>query len=316
MTQRLPLLLPDNRVPVYYAGGRNISAFRGLSEQASGPEDWVGSLTALPAALLPADAPPDTGVSQHRAGFPGGTGRRGPGPAGSALNWPPPTAGSPVCWSSFWTPVSDCRCTATRPGNSPGPIWAASSARPRAGSSCRPSPARWSGSAGAHRCRSSGLRRLVDGGDIPDMLAAMNQIPIAAGDVVYVPAGLPHAIGPGVMLTELQEPTSFSVLADHVAFGVDEDAATLGLGWDVALRSFDLGGYADRLDELLSHPASGVGHRRRAGARCLPDRLPGVLPGPAGGRHIRTDAAVPRLRGARRHAGSGRAAGRRAAPSR
>ena len=74
------------------------------------------------------------------------------------------------------------------------------------------------------------------------MLAAMNVVPAKAGQVVFVPAGTPHAIGPGVMLTELQEPTSFSVLAEHSAFGVGEDAATLGLGWDLALSCFDLRG--------------------------------------------------------------------------
>ena len=66
------------------------------------------------------------------------------------------------------------------------------------------------------------------------MLAAMNVVTAQAGQVVFVPAGLPHTIGPGVMLTELQEPTSFSVLAEHAAFGVSEDVATLGLGWDLA----------------------------------------------------------------------------------
>ena len=31
----------------------------------------------------------------------------------------------------------------------------------------------------------------------------------------FLPAGLPHSIGPGVLLTELQEPTSFSLLAEY-----------------------------------------------------------------------------------------------------
>ena len=98
------------------------------------------------------------------------------------------------------------------------------------------------------------LRRLIDSADITGMLDAMNEIPVAADDVVYVPAGLPHAIGPGVMLTELQEPTSFSVLADYTAFGMDDEAATLGLGWDLAVECFDLGGYRDRLEQLMPQP--------------------------------------------------------------
>ena len=74
------------------------------------------------------------------------------------------------------------------------------------------------------------------------MLAAMNVVTAQAGQVVFVPAVTPHAIGPGVMLTELQEPTSFSVLAEHSAFGVSGYVATLGLGWDLALSCFDLRG--------------------------------------------------------------------------
>ena len=75
------------------------------------------------------------------------------------------------------------------------------------------------------------------------MLSAMNEFDVERGQVYFVKAGLPHSIGPGVTLTELQEPTSFSVLAEYENFGVTEDQATLGLGWEVALSCFDLGGY-------------------------------------------------------------------------
>jgi mannose-6-phosphate isomerase len=108
------------------------------------------------------------------------------------------------------------------------------------------------------------------------MLAAMNHFAVEPGDVVYVPAGLPHAIGPGVMLTELQEPTSFSVLAEHVAFGLDDDQATLGLGWDVAIDCFDLRGYGRRLDEVLLPAAAGsVGGD--AVRRLFPERADGFF---------------------------------------
>jgi mannose-6-phosphate isomerase len=97
--------------------------------------------------------------------------------------------------------------------------------------------------------------------DAEAMLAAMNVVKAQAGQVVFVPAGTPHAIGPGVMLTELQEPTSFSVLAEHSSFGVGEDVATLGLGWDLALSCFDLRGRRDSLRELVTEPRSS-GSRR------------------------------------------------------
>ena len=59
-----PFQLGDNRVPVYYAGGDNIDDFRGAPGERSGPEDWVGSTSALPAAILGSDFPADTGVSR------------------------------------------------------------------------------------------------------------------------------------------------------------------------------------------------------------------------------------------------------------
>jgi mannose-6-phosphate isomerase len=76
------------------------------------------------------------------------------------------------------------------------------------------------------------------------MLAAMNRLPATPGAVFYVPAGVPHAIGPGVMIIELQEPTSFSILAEYKAFGLDEGQATLGLGWADALPCFDLAAWS------------------------------------------------------------------------
>ena len=59
-----PHLLPANYVPVYYAGGANIDRFRRNPAGARGPEDWVGSVSALPVAILPLGAPADTGVSR------------------------------------------------------------------------------------------------------------------------------------------------------------------------------------------------------------------------------------------------------------
>lgn len=82
------------------------------------------------------------------------------------------------------------------------------------------------------------------------MLAAMLRVPVEPGDVLYVPAGVPHSIGPGVMITELQEPTSFSVLAEYEVFGVDAAAATLGLGWDLALSCFDLSDFSKGMERL------------------------------------------------------------------
>ena len=91
----------------------------------------------------------------------------------------------------------------------------------------------------------------------------MNRIEVAVGEAYYLPAGLPHSIGSGVTIVELQEPTSFSILAEYAPFGLDEERATLGLGWDLALGCFDRRGHrADDLGDLAPSPrriASGDG---------------------------------------------------------
>ena len=250
-----PHLLADNRVPVYYAGGGKINEFRRLSEAVSGPEDWVGSLVPLPAAILGADADPTTGISRLDGGA-----------LLSEL-----VAEDPEGWlgadlvdafgtsSALLVKLLDAgerlpvHCHPSRSfaqrhlgslfGKTEG--WIVMRADPGA---CI-----WIGF--AHPVDRSDLRAWIDQQDVESMLKAMMQIPVKAGEVIYVPAGTPHAIGPGVMITELQEPTSFSVLADYEAFGVEDTAATLGLGWDLALSCFDLSGYHGRMDLLLHQPS-------------------------------------------------------------
>ncbi|MFY1631766.1 class I mannose-6-phosphate isomerase [Solwaraspora sp. WMMB335] len=256
-----PLRLGDNRVPVYYAGGERISRFRAGDARPDpagppapvGPEDWVGSLSALPPALIPAGHPVDAGVSRTAAGTL--TDLVAADPAG----WlGPQLAAAYGGQSGLLVKLLDAgerlpvHCHPTRAfarshldslfGKTEG--WIILDAEPGA--------TVWLGM--ADDVDRADLRRWIDRQNAAAMLAAMNELPVHAGDVVYVPAGLPHAIGPGVLLAELQEPTSFSVLAEHEPFGVAAGPATLGLGWDLALSCFDLGGYRNRLAELAPRP--------------------------------------------------------------
>jgi mannose-6-phosphate isomerase len=76
--------------------------------------------------------------------------------------------------------------------------------------------------------------------DTSALLGAMNRIPVSAGHTVLVPAGIPHAIGDGVFLIELQEPTDLSVLLEWEGFEVDgRRDGNLGLGFDRALACVD-----------------------------------------------------------------------------
>jgi mannose-6-phosphate isomerase len=87
---------------------------------------------------------------------------------------------------------------------------------------------------------------------VDEMLAATNRIPIRAGDAVLCPAGVPHAIGPGVLLIEVQEPTDFSVLLEYQGFALDGTAdGHLKLGYDLALECVDRSTWThERIAEL------------------------------------------------------------------
>jgi mannose-6-phosphate isomerase len=79
------------------------------------------------------------------------------------------------------------------------------------------------------------VRAWIADQDHAAMLGALNPVDVTAGDAIFVPAGVAHAIGEGLLIIELQEPSDMSVLLEWDGFGIeDEDEATLGLGWDTA----------------------------------------------------------------------------------
>jgi mannose-6-phosphate isomerase len=84
------------------------------------------------------------------------------------------------------------------------------------------------------------VRAWMDAQDSAAMLAAMHKLPVSPGDAVFVPAGTPHAIGEGLLIVELQEPSDMSVLLEWEGFELSPDDGHLGLGWDRALQALDL----------------------------------------------------------------------------
>lgn len=82
------------------------------------------------------------------------------------------------------------------------------------------------------------VRTWWTGQDADEMLAAMNRLPLAAGDTLLVPAGLAHAVGPGVTLVELQQPTDLSLLIERRS--LSETEALLGLDLDTAVGGLTL----------------------------------------------------------------------------
>jgi mannose-6-phosphate isomerase len=98
------------------------------------------------------------------------------------------------------------------------------------------------------------VARWVETQDAPAMLAALNEVPVQAGDTIFVPAGTAHAIGEGILLVELQEPSDLSILLEWDGFEIDgRESGHLGLGFERALEALDrrpLG--APELERLFS----------------------------------------------------------------
>ena len=234
-TAVLPDQLADNRVTLSYEGGARIDAFRSGRGPVPGPEDWVASVWELPPQFARGDTRDDWGLSrlsdgrllrdaiaadssswlgEELAATTGGT----PGvlvkllDAGERLpvHFHPPRAfaqehlGAAYGKTEGWVIIDAAE---------DAPVWLGF----------------------RQDVSHSMMRDWVADQDAEAMLAAMHRYDVRAGDAIYVPAGVPHAFGPGILLCELQEPTSFSIHLEHHRFGMDDDVATLGLGWELAL---------------------------------------------------------------------------------
>lgn len=83
------------------------------------------------------------------------------------------------------------------------------------------------------------VRGWIETQDVDAMRAALHEIKVRVGDVLFIPAGTVHSLGEGVMAMEPQEPTDFAVFAEYALYGLSEETATNGLGWELALDVFD-----------------------------------------------------------------------------
>lgn len=84
------------------------------------------------------------------------------------------------------------------------------------------------------------LLALVVAQDIEALLPLMHRVPVQPHQTVYVPPGVLHAIGAGILLTEVQEPEDLSILLEWRDFELDGRAdGHLGLGFDTALQAVE-----------------------------------------------------------------------------
>jgi Phosphomannose isomerase len=86
------------------------------------------------------------------------------------------------------------------------------------------------------------LRRIIVEQDIAALEACFDPIPVRAGDTFVVPGGTPHALGAGLLLVELQEPSDLVVRFEFERGGyvLPEAARFMGRDLDFCLDVFDL----------------------------------------------------------------------------
>jgi len=84
------------------------------------------------------------------------------------------------------------------------------------------------------------LRRMIVEQDIVAMEKCFDKISVKPGDVYVVPGGLPHAIGGGVLMVEVMEPTDFVARVEFNVAGrvIPESARFMGRDVDFALDLF------------------------------------------------------------------------------
>lgn len=230
----ITVLGPNQPPDRFYTGGAKIARFRSaVTHGHRVPEDWVGStttlfgedrlgLTTLPsgqtlASALAADPLPWLGPDHvARAGADSGllvklldAGQRLPVHAHPDFDFAHEHLGLTHGKTEAWIPLEPCQVhLGFRDDVDPQTL------------------ARW-----------------VHEQDTAALLDATQTLDLQAGDAVLVPAGIPHAIGEGAFLIELQEPTDLSILLEWDGFAID--GATdghLGLGFGTALGAIDLRG--------------------------------------------------------------------------
>jgi len=227
-----PQVLPPNVQHHFYAGGARIAALRGLELDSDHmPEEWIGAVSTMfgserglsrfadgtlvrdavgadPEAYLGADHVARYGSSTALLVKLLDAGQRLPTHFHPGRAFAREALGSPFGKTEAWLVIE-----------------------------AEPGAAVWAGF--KRPVELDEVHAWMDAQDSAAMLDAMHELPVSPGDAVFVPAGTPHAIGEGLLLVELQEPTDMSVLLEWDGFELSKDEGHLGLGWDRALEALD-----------------------------------------------------------------------------
>lgn len=85
------------------------------------------------------------------------------------------------------------------------------------------------------------LKAWIETQDLAVLEAAFDRIPVRPGDTLFIPGGFPHAIGEGILLVEVMEPSDLAVRFEFEKAGyvLPEEARFMGRGLDFCLEVFD-----------------------------------------------------------------------------
>lgn len=92
----------------------------------------------------------------------------------------------------------------------------------------------------------SGWKTIIEKQDKTAMCACFEDIPVKPGEIWFIPGGLPHAIGKGITMLEIMEPSDLVVRCEFERKGivVPEEARFMGRDLDFCLDIFDYNEYS------------------------------------------------------------------------
>lgn len=219
-----PVVMPSNRLAHFYLGGEAITRLRGVPAPAErSPEEWLAStvtrfgedttgLSTLPDGRLLLNA-----VREDPHGWTGGAMPAGPGDVGVLVKLLDAGQRLPVHVHPDRSFASEHLHSCYGKTEAWVVLEAGEGAQVHLG---------WREDVDPQE-----LARAVLAKDSGWMLDRMHAVDVVPGDVVLVPGGTAHAIGAGIFVVEVQEPTDFSVLLEFEGFSSLTDAF---VGMDVA----------------------------------------------------------------------------------
>lgn len=90
------------------------------------------------------------------------------------------------------------------------------------------------------------LKEMIENQEIDNIESCFKKIPVKANDCFYIPGGMPHAIGEGILMIEVMEPSDWAVRFEFEKSGytLPEEARFMKRGLDFCLDVFDYTQYS------------------------------------------------------------------------